>query len=454
MSAKGKLIRNSIIAAVILGLLAAAYIFAVSFEPDTGNPGTDQYTNNAIELFATKSDSIKSVKISLPDANYTLVKNDEGEVSIPEFAGIEFEQSRLNSAILSFASVNAEREVTADTSKLADFGLADTRSYFTITLTDKSAHTFYVGSTVPGESGCYLKKAGSDKVYIMSEYFVGTISKSPNSYRSTEIFTFNTQSVSSFSVLKGNTILIKARIAGEGEKSLSGIAEDWLMEAPYHNEGASIDKISTFLQGLEQITAIDFADSATPDSYGLGADKTTFAITTHNGETSKLYIGKATAGGVYVQKENSSEVYIADSSIAEAINGIDAVNFVSKLVRVHNIADVKSIEISKDGKTCTLETDQSKADEATDKYRINGKATPVKEFKQAYQKVIGVFFVDYADAAQGTPFMSITYRLTNGSTDTLKFYEYNERYYIAKRSSGQCLTVLKTTLNELFDLIG
>ncbi len=452
MSAKGRLIRNSTIAAVILALLAAAYIFAISFEPNSGDTDNGEYTDNTIKLFNTKSDSIQSVKFSLPDVNYTLLQDNEGKVSIPELGDVDFEQNRLISALLTYTSINAEREVKADDLKLADFGLEDDGSHFIITLKDGSQHTFYIGSTVPGGGGCYLKKSDSDKVYIISEYFASTIAKSPNSYRNTDIFAIDTQRLSSFSVTKGGKTIIKARLANEGEKSLGGIAEDWIMEAPYNGEGASVDKISSLLQGLEQISAIDFADTASPDTYGLGNSKTTFSITTLDGKTSSLYIGNICDKGVYVKTDKSAEVYIADSSIAQTINSIDAISFVSKLVRVHNITDVKSIEIVKDGKACTLEIDQSKADEAADKYKINGKTTPAKKFKEAYQKAIGVFFADYTDAPVGSPFMSITYKLTNGTVDTLKFYEYNERYYIAKRGDGQGLTVLKTTLNELMNL--
>ncbi len=453
MSAKGKLIRNSIIAAIALALLAAAYIFAVNFEPKTNDTDNGEYTDNTIKLFSTKSDSIKSVKFSLPDANYTLVQSDEGKVSIPELGGVDFEQNRLISALLTYTSVNAEREVEADGLKLSDFGLADKDSYFTITLRDGNQHTFYVGSTVPGGGGCYLKKSDSDKVYIMSEYFAETIAKSPNSYRSTDIFAIDAQKISGFSVTRGGKTIIKARLASKGEKSLGGIAEDWIMEAPYRGEGASVDKISTFLQGLEQISAVDFADNSSPDTYGLGNTKTTLSVTASDGKTSSLYLGNMCDKGVYVMTDKSTEVYIADSSVAQTIDSIDAINFISKLVRVHNIADVKTIDVSKDGKAYTLEIDQSKADDAADKYKINGKATPEKAFKEAYQKVIGVFFVDYADVTVSTPFMTITYKLANGSTDSLKFYEYNERYYVVKRQSGQCLTVLKTTLNELINLL-
>ena len=35
----------------------------------------------------------------------------------------------------------------------------------------------------------------------------------------------------------------------------------------------------------------------------------------------------------------------------------------------------------------------------------------------------------------------------------MKYYAYDERYFVAERSTGTRLTILKTTLNELFDTL-
>ena len=455
MSAKGKLIRNCIIAVVSLCMLIGGYYLAVKWKPENNLSENEIPGNNLINLLSIKATDIKSVKLNIPSAKYTLMQNDAGEISIPEFPHIEFDQTKLKNGIYSFMVINAEREISSDISQLEKFGLDNKDSYFTINLKNGIEHTFFIGNSIPGENSRYFMKKSENKIYVMPEYSVNIMLCNVNNYRNTNIYAMNISDVSDFYVKKGNNLVTKIHLAKENEYALSGIKEEWIMDTPYKGEGASAEKTSSIIQTFSQIDVIDFADDnpANMDTYGLGKTRTSIVITNTDGKTTQLHFGKTTENGVYMQIDDKPSVFVVDKGLYDVLNGIDPANIVSKLVRIHNIKDVKAVEIKKEDKSFVLEIDQSKNDEDTSKFKVNNNAVSSKVFKEFYQKVIGIFFVDYANVKPSNPFMMISYKLADNSTDTIKFYDYNERYYIVQRNSGLCMTVLKTTLNDLLNYI-
>ncbi|MBE5041065.1 DUF4340 domain-containing protein [Ructibacterium gallinarum] len=452
MTAKGKLIRNSVIAVAALGILAGGYYFAVKWQPAEETSDTTASTSSSIELLNAKTDEVRSVKIQNLDQTYTLLQDDEGNVSIPEIPDIEFEQMSLKSALSGFSSISAEKEITTDMQRVAEFGLNRRDVSFTVTLKDGTVRQFIVGDSLPGETTYYFMEDGGSSVYTLPSYKASSLFKSTNEYRNTNLLSLEGATISHFSVSHGSEKLLAIRPVEEGENPQNTFGASWILETPCPGEGASEDRIGKLIENFQSISILEFVDDHPADlnTYGLGSDAYTVSFTTEEGSYT-LRLGKAAEDGVYMQWNDGISVYLGDAAYLSAVSGMDPMLYVEKFVHIANIEDMAAVTITKDGNTYTMEIGDGEEEENPDKYKINGAVTKADDFKKIYQQVIGIMFVEQGNfVVQGEPFMTVTYQFKDGHSDTMKYYEYDERYYVAERSTGTRLTVLKTTLNELF----
>ncbi len=456
MPKRRKQIRNLILAALVLLLLGGGYLLAVRWEPKTDNgEGTPTAAANVISLFQAESDEVRAVSIQNPNQTYTLYQDDDGNLSIPELSDIPFQQISLKSAFSGFLTVTAERKITDDLSRAAEFGLDRGNASFTIQKKDGAKVRFLVGDNLPGESSYYMMQDGGDGIYALSSYKADALLQSTNSFRSKNLFSVSTDSITAFSVARGGETLLKTRLATEGEKPLNTYQCVWVAETPCAGEGASEDRIGTLLKNFASVAVSDFADDHPGDlnRYGLGNDAYVLTIETA-ADTYTMRIGAACENGVYFQCGSEPFVYIGDSAYLDAFSGFDPMQYIQKFVRIAPIDAVSSVEIQRDGRTMTLTIGDGDEEENEDKYQINGKTTKADNFKKIYQQVIGILFVNSAAHSEAAdPFMTITYHFKDGSADTSRYFAYDERYYLAERSDGKCFTVLKSTLNDLFSTL-
>ena len=454
MSGRKKLIRNIIVAVVVVALLAAGYYFATIWEPTSTDENVDiPEIEDVITLYVPESGQVRSVYIKNPEQTYTLVKNDDGQVSIPELSSVPFIQMELRSAMSSLSSVTALNKITDDVSRVADFGLAEPNGLLTITLKDNTGKTFLIGDSLPGSDDYYIMEKDGDAIYTYSAFKAKTFFASTDDYRSTSLFSLGSI-VYKVKVSKSNDVIFSVRSKKDDETTQNITTTSWIMETPCPGEGVAEDRFASFLDNYKNVEIIEFVDDKPTDlsKYGLGSGA--YIVSIDDGNQHTLKLGKRTENGVYMQYGKDPFVYLGSRSYIDAIENTDPVHYVSKFVHVVAIDDIKSIKVEKGGKTFVLENNNNAGEDFDDKYKINGKSTTVSEFKKAYQQVIGIIYVDQTNAnVSSAPFMTITYNFKDGKTDTMKYYDFDERFYIAERSNGKRFTVLKTTLTDLFNLL-
>lgn len=454
MRAKKKMIRNIIIAVLVLGILSAGYYFAVKWEPkakvvDTASTGT---ISDMISLFQAETDSVRSVMVSNPQQTYTLLQDDEGNISIPELSDIPFRQISLKSAFSGFLSISSDREITRDRNRAAEFGLDRKDTSLTITLKDGTKTVIWVGDTLPGENGRYCMIEDGDAIYTLSSSKADALLQSTNRYRDTDLFTIDTSAVTEAAVSRSGADFIRIRRSTEEDQPQNAYQPSWIMETPCPGEAAADDRVGELLANFSAVKISDFVDDHPTDlnQYGLGSDAYVLTVTAGE-ESHRLRIGAAAENGVYIQYGDTPFVYLGDRAYLDAVNNLDPMLYVQKFVHLAMIDNVASVTVWKDGVTCTLEIGDGTEEENPDKYKINGATVKADNFKKIYQQIIGILFVNTAEKpASGQPFMMVTYQYKDGHSDVSRYYNYDERYYLAERSSGQQFTVLKSTLNDLF----
>ena len=82
---------------------------------------------------------------------------------------------------------------------------------------------------------------------------------------------------------------------------------------------------------------------------------------------------------------------------------------------------------------------------------INDKKIEKKEFSDFYEAVVGLSFDDVVEnvAPTGEPVGKITFKLTDGITDTEEFYDYDTNFYRVKKGEDASFIIDKQDIQTL-----
>lgn len=83
-------------------------------------------------------------------------------------------------------------------------------------------------------------------------------------------------------------------------------------------------------------------------------------------------------------------------------------------------------------------------------YKINGEEVDEAYFKNQYQIVLGLVFRERGDfSVSGDPYMTITYEYSDGRVVTTRYYEYDERDFVAVRDDGATVKLLRSEIGKI-----
>lgn len=457
MTAKGKLIRNAVIAVVALALLSVGYYAAVNWTPEEKSVESNVVSyDDSIVLLNVKTEDVQAIKIKMPDLEYSLVQDDKGMVSIPEYAHLNFRQLKLKTALSGFGRITAKQKITEDLSRMEEFGLTRKDAFIAVSQKDGTTQRIWIGDPLLDQTSYYCMVEEGDGIYVLHSDKADMLKQGLESYREKMLLSLEEGNVEKFSVHQGGTVLMEIRPVKEGEKTWNSLFPAWIMEKPYSGYGGRSDLISKLLQKFSMIEVSQFVEDDPKDlgEYGLGKDAYTITILTKDGKNHSIKMGKCQEDGAYIQWNGESAVYFVAGDFAEEFSTFNPSLYAEKFVRIATVDDLATLTIEKDGKTCTLEIGEGE-DENPEKFKVNGVPRSASTFKDLFQKVIGVFFTEVVEdsAPKGEPFMTASYRYKDGTTDTVWYYDYSERDYVAKRTDGTLLTVLKTTMEPLLEAL-
>lgn len=453
MTAKGRLIRNIVIAAVSVAVLGTGYYFAQNWTPKAEENKDKTEAQTAPELLyivSESADDVSSVHIKNNSGEYDIVKTEgadgAAEYTIPSAPDDELNKSSLSSAFYTMTKLAASKEITDDVSKAADFGLGNASAWYTLKKTSGETVTVLLGDEVPTGGSYYAMVSGGSKIYTVGESAAKTVLKGLNDYRRTELIALSdAASIKEFTLYKDTALVMKIRTATEEDNASKVMGTNWVMEKPWNLE-ISDSNLQKAFEKLLTVKAVDFADASVNTAYDYKAE-----IKTEDADYCFSVGGEASQGLVYLRDDKTSRVFIVDRSVREALAAINPTEYLSKLILIKNIADVDSVELKTQDKTCTLKTGE--ADKGG--WLINGSEIAEKDFKQKYQSVIGVMFKEVADgyAPQGDPYLTVTFKMKDGSEDKVNYYQSGEREYTAVCPDGTAVRLLKSELQKVIDIM-
>ena len=449
------MIRNIIIAVVALGLLGAAYYFAVKWQPKDKN---SESGNESIELFSAEEKDISEILLRNNGAEYTLKKTGDGDDavwSIPaEREGIEFSQSKLKNEVSTLISLTATKEVTDDLSDTAAYGLADESKAVTIRKTDGTETTFVLGDKVVVDANYYIMEKGGGKIYTISEYKAEAMLKQPNDFRETNLGTIDTSTISEFSASRGGEKIVAFRTLGEGESGDAAYRSSEIQMTYPYDEPVKIDTFNQLVSTFSGVEVISFVSDDTGDAakYGLDSGYKIF-IRDGNGTHTLTFGNTDESGNVYAMYNDYGFIFTMAPDMLNAAEGIKPFDLIDKFAHIYDITKVNSVVVSYGGKTHTMTiTRTGSGDSEKSEYSVDGKSANEDAFKQAYQEIIGLSVTGVVPSEkQGALVCEVTFNMADGKAYKASYYEYDERNVRVVRPDGKSYLMLKKYVSEMSD---
>jgi len=460
-----KFYRNAIILIVIVALLGVAYYFV------SKNAPKDENDVETIVITDIEADDIDTMTFKGPEYTFEMVVEDSKWV-LKSPADIIYDQSTVSTMCEVARSVSAERVVEENASDLSVYGLQKPAVTVEIKLRDGNVTILEVGDELPVGSGRYAKLGGENKVYTIRQYDANKLLTDRNGIKKKALFDFDSETVSGLTMDRDGQNVFKARYTED---------DGWEMYEPIIGSAdpTALDPMAASLAALRVSEFIE-EHPADLSKYGLDSPRYAFEITSTEGGTFKLLLGKERNRGedIYAMLEGRDEVFTL---------GLDDFFFLDKPIDelfsvfayIVDISEVKEIDLTMDGKTTHMTLDvymdeEGNRDNSKDKFTVNGKdASGYDEngsqpFRKFYQALVGVTLddIDLEGQPSGEPEITIEYKLKDGTTMRVDFVSRDEYFYYVLRNGEYAKFIvrknkgdfgvrgLRESYRELMDFLG
>lgn len=289
--------------------------------------------------------------------------------------------------------------------------------YRTITLVTADNRSFAVeiGSLTPTEDARYVRILGTEAVYTVEVYSIGSLTKEPSEFHNITLYTkigYTEDNVTAITLYKnGEEVYAVSRGAG---------IQDWNMHYPIELK-ADYEDLWPVMKALAGVTFAGFEDLSPTDlkQYGLEQPKYQYNYTI-DGKNYVLKIG--------MKKPESPYFYaMADGLPGVLLLSADSMSFIDKtatdymypFVFLPTIYDATKMIFTVDGRVDEMLMDVVSGDDGYEKITFNGRSLTtsgeISMAKKYYQGAIGFLFDTYDKDAvpTGKAAISVEYWLRN-----------------------------------------
>ncbi len=413
--------RNIIIMLAVLVLLIGAVLAVNYFVQDQED--ADISDTQSIEIFKVEKDQIVQVSANVKGEEFAFAKDGDNWM-LKDRPDVKLKSSTVSLFVSEFASISGEQKIADAADDLSIYGLDQPQGSYTVDLADGTQKQFAVGNSDPISGSYYFKMGDDPAVYTIYSSKADTLLKPLSDYRDTTFLTVNPENLSYVFIQNAaNTIELVLETTGEGEDQ----ASEWKMYQPMQRTLDSQRFSENIMEPISSLSIESFVEDG--QDHGLGNPAATVTLSDTDGVSQTMYIGDVDAdGNRYVRLDGSDMVYLVNGDNLEFIN-VDPFLLMEKFLNLENIDNVNSIDITASSGVYTMSIARSGE---TTTYQVGNLETVEDTFKELYQKVIGLTASGMIDVQPaGSPVVTIVYHLLDGSTETLQFFDYDDRNYAA-----------------------
>lgn len=472
----GKL-QGIIICAVVIVCLGGMLLFLNL----TGNDKTDNSSaeessavdsqkDETVLIIDSSSDKILTVEAKNSKGGFTIEKPKSGKTSwiVPELNGLNQSLTAEKSLMDNISQLEAKKLVEKDAKDMDKYGLKNPVAEFTVTFSDNSTRTFYVGDETPEKDIYrYLTEKDTNTVYSVMITRISEVLEGKEQFIETLL-------IAAPQEIQFGTLTIKRPDIDYEMKFVQDTADDndmmsaQIMTAPIYSylNGSTSQDITHGLWGLTADSAVClFPDDGDKEEYGINKPLAT-VVYEGVGENYTLYIGNPEYSKNSEGEDNSSIAYYY--CYVEGVDGADCIwkvpseslpwatvmpqDIITTIMTYNNIVNIESFIVEADGKKTEYTVEADKETEEVTAVAINGKETDVDSFKTFYQYFLSCPTTEiWYTEPEGESFMSISID-TGESKDMLEFfYDSNSSRKAIVKRNGQTSFRIPLDWTEKFE---
>ncbi len=396
-----------------------------------------------------KTDDVERITFSTGEITYSVIN---GEIpAIEGYISHIINEKDLYMALFNGTSIMSER-IIEDPKELSSYGLENAEKYVSVKLKDGTEKIVYIGNPTNLSGEYYASSNVSDKVYVISANTAGPLLVHPEEYRNKEVAQISGETVSDFSISRGNAKLLDVKYISTSTVSGQNIHEH-MLKYPYDGVKANADSIAIFCQSLSSVTATAIVEENPKNLAKYGLDKPYILTVTDENGTSVIKMGNyAENGEVYVMNGDVPVVYSAECSFYENVKNIKPDEFVDRFVHLFNISTVAKIEVRNSEESHSIEVIKKSEDKYD--YKVDGKNKVKDNFTPIYTAIIGITANSFVnDATGGEEYCAIKIGFNDKTEKVFRYYSYDDRHCVVKADNGMGCIVTKKSIDEIFKLI-
>lgn len=457
---------------LIWGLVAVAILGGVyaglMHMPDEQDTSSETKT-----LVSLDTEKLSSVHVTLSGGDdYTLTSTTENKKTTYSMSGSQdasvYSDSLMQNLCSTASSVSGQ-VVETSCDDLSKYGLADSDSVSTVTITDTDGKTttlrFGVSSDVV--SGTYCNIDGKTDVYLVDSDTASALLEQESYYRNLTVLgsyyslSSEVQSLTVDALADGTVLTIQARDTSGMDETTAQAYSDFVFTAPVSCDADDSALKNGLLSDLQTLlTAQSIAEDNPSDLSQYGLDKPTARVHIKtNSIDATVLIGSTTDdnSGRYVMKEGGSTVFVSDASGCGFLNDTWS-DWRSTNLMPFSLNEVSQITVTQDGTTHTVTVTQETADadsqdtesedssntdssdtssDVSQTAALDGKTMSTEALQKLYAALDSVNYTRILDTPTTQQALaSVTLTMTDGSTRSLSFAKGGSREYLVSVDGG------------------
>ena len=393
------------------------------------------------QLVAEGAGTPVSVQIEMDGESYAVAQADG--VCLLDGSAEDVDDARAEQMLACGASILARSRLEGDPE---EFGVTEDSPSAVFTYADGSSLTIRFGNEPATGAGRYACVEGAEEIYVVNASLYQTLTAGRNALLALPDFSevYTSQTLMEVTIEQPDRETIALRRVTESNP-FNNVVE---FIQPIHYPANSERTASLFI-ALEELTPQSvLAESGNAADYGLDAPAAVLTLTGAS-ETLQLTIG--ISGEDYVlQVAGDDRIYALADGAADFLQTATVAYLAEQLPGLVALNQVDELLLTRGGEAYTLRIDRSGDEEA---YLLEGRALNGDDFRDLYQQAIGLLIDQYAkggvDADQVRA--SFTYTLTDGTTWTLAFAEYDDSYDVVVRDGEACFLIARSKVDAVFE---
>ena len=451
-------------AVAVLAVLLGVY----AFMSGRGEEGSEE-EKPALELPGENIadlDEVKQFTVENSKGRYTFSK--KGKSWQAEGYSNQLDQSAVDKMAAVFTALYSEETVEEEPKDISKYGLDKPEA------TGSSDNlTVKIGGLTSDNKFRYVQVSGSNAVYMADAAFCDSLNFGLDDFIDKTVAKVSTDSIQELEIkVKGKEdIYVKydpdnpiardyAEANGLATLVMIRPVENMLVY-PYSLE-------NTVLRNLNNMNIADLIDPAPSDlsKYGLAEPQAEIMI---RDEENKITVKagdmapqKGITEYIYVQVNDRPEVFTMDYRSIEPFISASIADFSEKFISLYQRSKVNAIEIKdstdvyriefrSEGENTFVQEDGVKRDRRNT--YINDVLIDRDTFTDFYEQLAAIGFDNYDmnARAEGTPVVTITFELADGSKDIAEYFNYNSDFYVVRKGSNTSMLVNKQTVTKVIN---